>query len=116
MPSDITSPGLSSTGGFRATPTPGGVPVVMMSPGSSVMYRLTWATRVATEKIMVRVFPVCMRVPFTSSHMSRTCGSGISSVVTSHGPIGPAVSKPLPLSHCPVANWKARSDTSFTTQ
>jgi len=32
------------------------------------------------------------------------------------GPIGPAVSKPLPLSHWLVASWKARSETSFTTQ
>ena len=57
-----------------------------------------------------------MRLPFTSSHMSSVCGSLISSVVTSHGPIGPAVSKPLPLSHWLVAIWKARSETSFTTQ
>ena len=71
-----------------------------MSPGSSVMYWLTCDTIFATLKIMVRVLPVCMRSPFTSSHMSRFCGSVISSVVTSHGPIGPAVSKPLPLSHC----------------
>ena len=65
---------------------------------------------------MVRVFPVCMRLPLTSSHMSRFCGSRISSLVTSHGPIGPALSKPLPLSHWLVAIWKARSETSFTTQ
>jgi hypothetical protein len=31
-----TSPGLRKTGGFRAKPTPGGVPVAMTSPGSSV--------------------------------------------------------------------------------
>ena len=65
---------------------------------------------------MVRVLPVCMRLPLTSSHMSSVCGSVISSVVTSHGPIGPEVSKPLPLSHCVVAIWNARSETSFTTQ
>ena len=32
-----TSPGLSQTGGLRAMPTPGGVPVKIRSPGSSVM-------------------------------------------------------------------------------
>ena len=70
-------------------PTPGGVPVVMTSPGSSVMYWLTCDTICAQLKIMVRVLPDCMRLPFTSSHISSFCGSLISSVVTSHGPIGP---------------------------
>ena len=65
---------------------------------------------------MVRVLPVCMRLPLTSSHMSSTCGSVISSVVTSHGPIGPKLSQPLPLSHCDDWSWNARSETSFTTQ
>ncbi|MNC86811.1 hypothetical protein D3C83_24920 [compost metagenome] len=97
-------------------PTPGGVPVAMMSPGMSVMYWLTCETIFATVKIMVRVLPVCMRLPFRSSAMSRPCGSRISSLVTSQGPIGPAVSKPLPLSHCVVAIWKPRSETSFTMQ
>jgi len=32
----ITSPCLRNTGGFRANPTPGGVPVAITSPGSSV--------------------------------------------------------------------------------
>ena len=32
-----TSPGLSQTGGLRAIPTPGGVPVKIRSPASSVM-------------------------------------------------------------------------------
>src|SRR3954451_1033907 len=37
MPSVMTSPTLRKVGGFMPRPTPGGVPVVMMSPGSSVM-------------------------------------------------------------------------------
>ena len=37
MPSVTTSPTLRNFGGFMPVPTPGGVPVVMMSPGSSVM-------------------------------------------------------------------------------
>src|SRR5258706_64546 len=48
---------------------------------------------------MVRVLPRWRFSPFTSSHMSSVCGSAISSVVTSHGPMGPKVSQPLPLSH-----------------
>ena len=66
---------------------------------------------------MVRVLPVCMRSPLTSSHMSSFCGSGISSRVTSQGPIGPKVSQPLPLSHWPPrSSWYSRSDTSLMVQ
>jgi hypothetical protein len=40
-PRVITSPGRRNTGvGFFPEPTPGGVPVVIKSPGSSVMKRL----------------------------------------------------------------------------
>jgi hypothetical protein len=70
IPSVMTSPGLRKMGfGFFPRPTPGGVPVVMMSPGSKVIIRLTWLMRAAQLKIMVRVLPVCMRSPFTSSHI-----------------------------------------------
>ena len=41
MPSVITSPFFRYSGGFMPRPTPGGVPVVMMSPGISVMKWLT---------------------------------------------------------------------------
>ncbi len=37
MPSVMTSPGLSHIWGFIPMPTPGGVPVVITSPGRSVM-------------------------------------------------------------------------------
>ena len=36
-----TSPAFRKSGGFMPRPTPGGVPVVMMSPGCSVMNWLT---------------------------------------------------------------------------
>ena len=36
MPSRMVSPGLRKRCGFMPMPTPGGVPVVMMSPGISV--------------------------------------------------------------------------------
>ena len=58
------------------------------------------------------VVPSCMRLPSTSSHSGRFCGSGISSLVTSHGPIGPNVSQPLPLSQC----RRARSGTRARTR
>ena len=38
-PSSMTSPGFTNTGGFMPRPTPAGVPVMTMSPGSSVMNR-----------------------------------------------------------------------------
>ena len=42
MPRRISSPGLQEHAvGFMPRPTPGGVPVVMRSPGQSVMKRLT---------------------------------------------------------------------------
>ena len=75
-------------------------------------------TSAATPKIIVRVLPVCRRIPLTSSHMSRFCGSLISSVVTSQGPIGPKVSQPLPLPHCDALRfiWYSRSETSLIRQ
>ena len=100
MPSVITSPGFRKMGlGFLPNPTPGGVPVVMMSPGSSVISIEQYDTMVAMSKIIVLVLPVCMRSPLTSSHIASLPGLPTSSAVTSHGPIGPKVSKPLPLSH-----------------
>src|ERR1700676_5014550 len=73
-PSVTTSPALRYCGvGFMPMPTPGGVPVVITSPGSSVIYLDTSATNSATPKIIVRVLPVCLREPLTSSHMSRFC-------------------------------------------
>src|ERR1700674_366865 len=63
---------------------------------------------------MVLVLPVGMRLPFTSSHMARLCGSRISSAVTSHGPSGAKVSNPLPLSQVgPRSSCHSRSDTSL---
>ena len=37
MPSVITSPGCNQMGGLNPRPTPGGVPVLIRSPGSSTM-------------------------------------------------------------------------------
>ena len=71
----------------------------------------------AIEKIMVEVDPVWRRWPLTSSHIDSFCTSGISSLVTSHGPSGPNVSCDLPLVHWPQRSiWKLRSETSLQTQ
>src|SRR3989304_3264093 len=53
----------------RPPPTPEGI---------GVMKRLMWAPGWATPKPMVAVLPRCRGSPFTSSHMSRRCGSGTS--------------------------------------
>ena len=74
-----SSPSRSQRGGVRAIPTPGGVPVAMRSPGSSVIVRLMKATRLATPKTMWAVDESCKTSPFTQQRMSRACGSGISS-------------------------------------
>jgi hypothetical protein len=37
IPSVTTSPAFRNCGGFIPSPTPGGVPVVMTSPGSRIM-------------------------------------------------------------------------------
>ncbi len=59
------SPGLISD-------TPSGVPVMRMSPGSIVMYRVTYETRNGREKIMFDVFPDCLTSPLTVSSRSRS--------------------------------------------
>src|SRR5215813_13271860 len=86
------------------SPTPGGVPVVMTSPGSSTKNCEQYQTRCLQSKIMVLVLPRWRFSPLTSSHMSRRCGSLISSLVTSQGPSGPKVSELLPLIHCPASS------------
>ncbi len=119
MPSVTTSPAFRHCGGFMPSPTPGGVPVVI-----DVARQQRHVLRDVGDELARRrrsscfVLPVCRRSPLTSSHMSRFCGSLISSVVTSHGPIGPNVSQPLPLFHCDALFfiWNSRSDTSLITQ
>jgi len=40
MPNSTRSPGFKKLGGFRPSPTPAGVPVLIKSPGNSVMKEL----------------------------------------------------------------------------
>src|SRR3984885_11513707 len=118
MPSVTTSPALRNIGsGFMPSPTPGGVPVMMTSPGSMTKYCEQVQTICRQSKIMVEVLPRWRFSPLTLSHMASFCGSLISSLVTSQGPSGPKVSQPLPLVHCPARSiWNTRSDTSLARQ
>ena len=55
-----TSPGQRNFGGLKPIPTPSGVPVAMISPGSNVMPEERVEISLATEKIKSVVFlPVC---------------------------------------------------------
>src|SRR5712691_7452869 len=118
MPRRTTSPGFSHFGfSFMPWATPGGVPVTITSPGSIMKNCEQYQTMWAAPKIMVRVEPFCRLSPFTVSHIFRFCGSLISSLVTSHGPIGPKFSALLPLIHCPARSiWNWRSETSLARQ
>src|SRR2546421_7861156 len=50
-----TSPSCKKSGGVRLNPTPDGVPVAMISPGSRVMRELRKAIVEATEKTILAV-------------------------------------------------------------
>src|SRR6266566_1680702 len=67
----------------------------MASPGSRVMPAERSAMICATEKIMSRVWPSCLRVPLTVSVRRSACGSPISSAVTITGPIETLPLEPL---------------------
>ena len=96
-----TSPGFSQGCGLRAMATPEGVPVMMMSPGSSVMTLLSSCTRVGTSKIRSSVLLSCMTSPLTRVMMrSGAPPGGSSSDVTMSGPKPPVPSKFLP-----SVNW-----------
>ena len=81
----MRSPGLSG-------PTPDGVPVVMMSPGSSVQNRETNSTSSGTGKINWLVFDAWRFSPLTHPSIDRLDGSTPTAM---HGPIGAKVSKPF---------------------
>jgi hypothetical protein len=56
-----------------------------------------------------------LQTPFTQVRSRSAAGSGTSSRVTSHGPVGPCVSKPLPIIQVGDWNCQSRTETSFPT-
>ena len=86
-----------------AEPTPAGVPVAMMSPGSSVTNRERNDTIAATGKIISAVVASCLTSPLTVSWIASACGSATASAERTHGPTGQKVSCHLPCSQS--KNW-----------
>src|SRR2546430_15613956 len=84
----ITSPGRRNSGGFRANPTPSGVPVAMMLPAGSVMPFETHSMIASTGEIMSLVLLSCFTTPLTLSFRPSDWGSSISAAVTIPGPGG----------------------------
>src|SRR6185312_7367742 len=63
----ICSPGFSQRFGVRPSPTPAGVPVLIMSPGSRVITEARCAIRSGSLKIRCRVFECCSTSPLMDS-------------------------------------------------
>jgi len=99
------SPGLIQRRGLREVPTPAGVPVATMSPGSSVITAESSAMMRATPNTISDVEEFCSTSSPIVVRMRSACGSAIASRVTSTGPHGPCVSKTLPIVHCDVRIW-----------
>src|SRR5205807_5452736 len=110
----ISSPGCSQTFGSRNAPTPAGVPVMIRSPGTSVIAWLTNATTSRTPKIWFDVFESCIVSPLRTARIGSACGSGTSLAGTS-SPTGRKVSSDLPRTHWPSENWRSRAETSLAT-
>jgi len=120
------TPGLRLTRAARILPFL--IPTVLAQKVTAIEAKRAWRELVRRHgepapgpvPLGMRVAPsaaVWRRVPFTSSHIASACGSGTSSAVTIHGPTGPKVSQPLPLSQVPPrSSWYSRSETSLTTQ
>ena len=71
-----------------ALPTPAGVPVEMISPGSSVTYEEMNSITAATGKICIAVLESCLISPLTFSVRRSFWGSGMASALVTHGPTG----------------------------
>ena len=107
------SPSPSQTRGSRAPPTPAGVPVATMSPGSSVIRVERWASSSGTEKIRSAVVADCISSPFKVSEIPIASGGPASSGVTIAGPQGAEPSKTFPAIHCGVENCRSRAERSL---
>ena len=109
-----SSPAASQTRGSRTLPTPSGVPVETMSPGSSVISPERWESSSGTLKISSAVEAPCICSPFSVSEISIASAGPASSGVTSAGPQGAEPSKTLPDIHCGVANCRSRAERSLS--
>ena len=98
---------------FFIAPTPAGVPVAMMSPGTSVIVRESQATTSATPKICFAVVPSWTTLPLMRVRSPSPCRSAISSMSTSAGPQGAKVSIALPLAQSEFWSWRSRALTSL---
>ena len=100
-----SSPALSHTLGSRAPPTPEGVPVATMSPGSSVISadRMRHQRRHGVDQVGRRRPPASPRRSASARSRSRRAAPA-SSGVTSAGPHGAEPSNTLPGIHCGVEN------------
>ena len=109
-----TSPGFIHKGGFRAKPTPDGVPDTMMSPGNSVIASEILLMSVFTSNAMSRVLAFCTTWPLRRVwRRSPLASAGSSSAVTKSGPNPPDPSKFLPMSHCGDLNCQSRTEPSL---
>ncbi len=108
-----SSPGASHTLGSRVDPTPAGVPVETMSPGSSVISDESRETSSAKPKIRSSVRADCIGSPFRASSKETAPSASASSGVTSAGPQGAEPSKTFPGIHCGVANCRSRAERSL---
>jgi len=63
-------------------PTPAGVPVATISPGSTVMSCERLSSKVGILKYILDVFAVYIILPLTLNDNFRSYGLGISSLVT----------------------------------
>src|SRR5207244_6296211 len=76
-----SSPGFSQTCGWRTLPTPAGVPVETMSPGSSVISLERYATSAGMPWMRSAVDADCIVSPFSVSEISiASCGPASSGV------------------------------------
>ena len=97
-------------------PTPAGVPVKMMSPGSSGTTADSSAISCGTPKTRSLVRASCTVSPSMLQPRARSSGSSSSSGVTTQGPSGAKPRCDLPrLNWPPAANCSVRSDRSWPT-
>ena len=96
-------------------PTPFGVPVRMMSPGSSVIASARKSTTARGPKIRSDVLESCRGSPLTCVVRRSASASGTSSAVVIHGPQGQNVSAPFARVHCGSRACRSRAETSSQT-